>query len=436
MVARNGGIYTTCREAYDFRMDVPERLSKYPGFAPLNVSSRCGKLRIMPANGTLFKDTFPSPGFKFDPRVKMPYLSEAEMDASHRVVKLLRHQIGMFGHRPNSHNSKKQIKCDEGAWVDIHRVLTDYYIWEKLQDELGATVDRDHLNYRDAARMRFDKLVTMGWTTTRISNRTRWQILCVTVDQTDASEWDAVWAAANGGLQISMLTNSPLFVRPIAIRASTGHTQWKKDIMVPLDATLITHALTPGGAIALGACFHVATLKVLKSIIEHGIVPGGDGRERFMSYFSPFAPWDKEGDRILKTKTFYHEVRVALYIPPEAMVAFEARVDTDGRLVSTQTIPFTAVAGAWYEDNAHKWKRLLVPNRAQFIIGEVFASSSYASRRGLSNLATQVGKSLEDDRRKVAMRDIWSWVPSPAAPAGQHLQLKTRRRMARERREV
>lgn len=197
--------------------------------------------------------------------------------------------------------------------------------------------------------------------TTKLTNRTRWQILCITVDKFDVSNWGPAWGVANGHIKINELSDVPIFVLPIAIRASTGHTQWAREYMLPLDVKLITHPLKVGSAMALGSCFHITTLKVLPSIIQRGIIAGGDGRERLMSYFTPYAPRDKVGCDILRPKKFFREVRIALFLHASNMVEYNARLDTDGSIVTLETIPFTAVAGAWYEGNGGKWRRLLVP---------------------------------------------------------------------------
>lgn len=114
-----------------------------------------------------------------------------------------------------------------------------------------------------------------------------------------------------------------------------------------------------------------------------------------LNYFVPFAPWDDEGNRILRPKVNPDEVKVALYIPAMDLMNFDTRVDTDGRYVTTQTIPFSAFAAAWYEANNYEWIRLLVPSGAQYVVGESRDFWQIASKTTLCDLVAQVTGSVD-----------------------------------------
>lgn len=141
-------------------------------------------------------------------------------------------------------------------------------------------------------------------------------------------------------------------------------------------------------------------MKAMNGIVRHGLIPGGQSGDRKLNYFVPFAPWDDEGSKILRPKVIPDEVKVALYIPAMDLMNFGARVDTDGRYVTTQTIPFSAFTAAWYESNTYEWIRLLAPSGAQFVAGESRDFWQIASRTTLCDLVAQVTGSVDVTGRK------------------------------------
>eukprot|EP00435_Cladocopium_sp_Y103_P021455 s936_g5.t1 len=111
----------------------------------------------------------------------------------------------------------------------------------------------------------------------------------------------------------------------------------------------------------------------------------------------------------LETKTIRsgHRVRIqilALGVNPEE---FEGRVTASGQPVTTMTIPFDKIRGAWVEDGRKNWHRLLVPSGPSQLIKSVRSPSRYATRDKIiweaRLCATAVG---EDDAEAAEILDI------------------------------
>lgn len=171
------------------------------------------------------------------------------------------------------------------------------------------------------------------------------------------------------GYRLEQLGDAPVYVHPISVRATSGHTQWHRVDMLRLDQNLSTSLMPMGCAMSIS---------LLASIVAEGLRPGGDGRRRMMTYFTP---WDEVGSAILHPKTFRGRIRVALYMSVKDLNY--ARLDTDGRIVTSQVIPFTAISGAWREDpHDCKWERLLHPGESQFVGRSCFMPRSFAHLGG------------------------------------------------------
>ena len=137
-------------------------------------------------------------------------------------------------------------------------------------------------------------------------------------------------------------------------------------------------------------CFHVTPWKNLQSIIDKGIVPGGDGKGRVMSFFTPYAPWDARCQGILPTKTFHDEMVVVIYIDALTMCKFGSYVDMDGHIMADRVIPFSQVQGMWYRYQNSKWKRLLVHQARTHFVESVTGACKMARKDTLCERARTV----------------------------------------------
>lgn len=155
---------------------------------------------------------------------------------------------------------------------------------------------------------------------------------------------------------------------------SPGHGALESDETVPLTDSLAMSVVT---------CFHCTAFRNIPSIIEHGIVPGGDGGGRLMSFFSPYAPWDDRGQRVLPMKRMWEDHVVAIYIDAITMSRFGCYLDMDGHIMADKPIPFTEVQGMWYSWKNGPWNRFLAPNGGVYYVESAIGTSQVARRSDL-----------------------------------------------------
>lgn len=79
-------------------------------------------------------------------------------------------------------------------------------------------------------------------------------------------------------------------------------------------------------------------------------------------FLNPFAPWDDRYGAILCGKlTHLGTVRVVLTFNVHSLIGYNGcMINASGQLVIDGNIPFSEVAGAWYQTNTYNWERLLV----------------------------------------------------------------------------
>ena len=125
-----------------------------------------------------------------------------------------------------------------------------------------------------------------------------------------------------------------------------------------------------------------------------------------MSFFSPYAPSNEVTQKILPSK-LTEGIRVALYIDAIELSKYNCFVDTDGRIMTRNIIPYSAVQGVWfeqkYEDDRQraKWIRLMVPDGGKYYVETTVGFSRMAERKTLT-------EDLREQRveRKLALKWI------------------------------
>lgn len=106
-----------------------------------------GKLRVMPANGAIFRDVAVlGKGRLMDRKVRVAKETHEEMQVSRRLTKVFRRQIGMRSHSYNARpDPMKSMPCDEGAWVDIRLVLMNKTFGSSCQTYLALILRQAYL---------------------------------------------------------------------------------------------------------------------------------------------------------------------------------------------------------------------------------------------------------------------------------------------------
>eukprot|EP00435_Cladocopium_sp_Y103_P010369 s726_g2.t1 len=199
-----------------------------------------------------------------------------------------------------------------------------------------------------------------------------------------------------------------LIIEPIAIRAPSGHTRSGFN-EVQLKEELLSHPMTPGMVAAMPECYHETDRNLLMEIWEDGLQPGAGAEQgRMCTFFNPFPPWDNRSWKIVKGTAKHRTERAVFYIPTEQLMQeFEGRVTASGQPVTTMTIPFSKIKGAWVEDSRKNWHRLLVPSGPCQLIRSVRSPSRYATRdtiiREARLCAEEVG---EEDSEAAEIADI------------------------------
>ena len=105
--------------------------------------------------------------------------------------------------------------------------------------------------------------------------------------------------------------------------------------------------------------FHVTSRENLFGIFEEGIVPGG-GSGRVVTFFNAFAPWDPRSYRLAKGRHIDGE-KATFHVPTQVLMEeFEGRITDSGQPVTSMTVPFASLRGAWVSG---EWHEVAPPHR-------------------------------------------------------------------------
>ena len=143
------------------------------------------------------------------------------------------------------------------------------------------------------------------------------------------------------------------WVKPWAIRASSGHTRSRSTVM-ELDPSKFTLSASMSLLNEMKGAYHATEIENLYTIMTDGLKPGSDlieqGRSsgRLRSYFAVFPPWDHR-NRLTRTRsrTNQRTPLVTLYIKIVDLIREGGRVTENGAVMCDRPIPFHMVKEMW-----------------------------------------------------------------------------------------
>lgn len=144
-----------------------------------------------------------------------------------------------------------------------------------------------------------------------------------------------------------------------------------------------------------------------------------------MSFFTPYAPWDKAAWNVLQPKRVPDDVKVVLYIDAWTMQKYNCYVDMDGHIMTEKTIPFSEVKAMCYrlQGERQRWYRLLVNEGRRHYVEVTVGSMRMARKNELFKHTVRAINFLKDDENlNDEVEYARSWVAecekTPDAPLG------------------
>ena len=253
---------------------------------------------------------------------------------SHDLCRILRHKIGTC--------RGSTFKCDEGGWVDIDAIITDYEV------NLFPPSTSKHKRYMAT--------VDAGY------KKSRFQILAASImnpNDARAARQELLNMAHTQDEVNEIFSRCVGWYRPWCVRATTGHSDFG---FMSSSALASRYSARMGDVLA--DAFHVTYVENLPSIARCGLVPGGiGGGNRLALHFGAFAPWDKMN---LVTKTSLRNLRVGdpiaiIYVPSATLARYGAGVAFSGTFMVFDVIPFyeTFSLSSWMEQQHCSLQRSL-----------------------------------------------------------------------------
>eukprot|EP00435_Cladocopium_sp_Y103_P024435 s3768_g6.t1 len=293
---------------------------------------------------------------------------------SHRVNMVLRHNIGVV-QTPDRHRG---LKCDEGCWVNILDLLLYNFVWD---DGFDIWSD-DSRNYHILAQ-RLERMMKYVWYEVKVKRNVRFQVIGLKLKLGELRSPLLAPTIVDAGIDMNAYQGRPdneeLWMWPVAIRASTGHS--KISYGVQYDDKKVSLEIDHGIAQLLGGAFHETTFQNMHSIMSLGLLPGGPKRIRASSMFIPFAPWDHRANDLIKRKNTIPPINCAIFLSYDKLLKYNARIGADGKIVIGEMIPFSDFDAVWYFDDENRCsRRLITPvGKNQFI-------SSIAKCKGIASM--------------------------------------------------
>ena len=175
----------------------------------------------------------------------LPFETHEEMAISRKLTRILRREIGHYVKR-SSGAMGPGMKCDTAGWVDIIKIIECQYVWTSKEDRDVEKFDRRDRYTHHLAYDRFCALVKIGCVNAKKMGQKRWQILRHTMTFKEYMNEDthdygflAKHEWTDRDIRIATQNCSMMWVRPVAIRATCGHSI--VDESVPLDPELIAY---------------------------------------------------------------------------------------------------------------------------------------------------------------------------------------------------
>eukprot|EP00435_Cladocopium_sp_Y103_P006431 s934_g2.t1 len=392
---------------FDFYASYPEYNRDAKMYQRLKLPFDCNRdhkfVQILPTTGCYFYACVYNDGVSFAPKYD-PWLDDYEYQLSFDINSVLRHQVG----RTAGRRGELGLKCDDGGWVMLEDFLAYEPVWKIPR------LRRDHIPFRtwdsqarqweinyEEGSHRLKILMRIMHSCVVRGHRVRIQMLGLGVeDGVNRGSPYCVRKSINNDTQIPP---EGLIIEPLAIRAPSGHTRSGFN-EVQLKEELLSHPMTPGFVAAMPECYHETDRNLLMQIWEGGLQPGAGAEQgRICTFFNPFPPWDSRSWKIVKGTAKHKAERAVFYIPTELLMQeFEGRVTASGQPVTTMTIPFGKIKGAWVEDARKNWHRLLVPSGPCQLIRSVRSPSRYATRDTIIREARLCAEEVGDEDAEAA----------------------------------
>ena len=245
-----------------------------------------GDLKLMPRRGGEFLSSSWQ-GFRaFDESVDISQREYHLLDGiMYDLNSVLRHKIGRHPFSVSFRGSATfpTLKCDEGGWVDIDELLERDLFWMPHWSERAAGGNPAE------KRRRLKLLMKANWAVGQRTHRYRLQFLGVKVCPLPANvqsgnpfepvpvSIDVQIAENQNGYDanfedVSIYTQDDVWIRPWAVRASSGHSHDRHSV-IHLDANKIAFHPTAQLVDELGGGFHATSIRNIHGIINDGILP-------------------------------------------------------------------------------------------------------------------------------------------------------------------
>lgn len=152
---------------------------------------------------------------------------------------------------------------------------------------------------------------------------------------------------------------------------------------------------------------------------------------RMLTFFNPYAPWDRRSWQITKSMDTRSGGYVALYIPTETLFCnFNAQLTDFGQLVTEQVVPFSFICTGWYQDPSNRWHRLMVPSGPEQAIRTTVGPNHIASKESVLRLASAcLTGQRERGNEEIEIEALIGDVRSGVIPSGGKAQYEARCRL-------
>ena len=320
-----------------------------------------------------------------------------EDQVGHNVGRKLRHGVGaewVPKYKGQEDPKVRGLQCDEGYWVNIEHLLGLEPLF------LMSFSDRNPNDRWKNFHSRLRNIVKVTESERHHRKRLRFEILALTASPADLKRFPDF--CKNHKIDIdAIFSEDPIvgplknveriFLKPLAIRATMGHTSPKDSIHFQPWRTSLK--ISRQCALQLGGAYHTTTVTNLFSIMRYGLIPGG-GKGRVTSFVLPFGPWDSRSVSLVKkARNFPGETRICLFFGSDILEEYACRITQDGNIVTQHVIPFNQVSAMWIEWALppEPWVRLLVRTEQTHVISSIQDCNKVASlEKGISMLKTVI----------------------------------------------
>ncbi len=254
-----------------------------------------------------------------------------------RWNKVLRHDVGRGG---------RNTACDELGWVSIEEFLRNDHAWPKGDNSVylaSGQINEEVLHFRRRTLME-------GYWYTLNNHPIKRRLLIAAVLTTPEDMEDIHKVEDRDLYDADRLAHSGGWIRPVAIRATQGHSflgYHKYPLCVNTDHDKMHMKLTRDMSFRLGGGYHVTRVENLASLVTKGIIPGGGQGGRDHVFLGEYAPWD---DLNMSTLTYLGPDTtwlLVLYIPARRLLKYKSFITYNGDIIVMETIPFHEVQDVW-----------------------------------------------------------------------------------------